>query len=161
MRSLLLLAALLISGACAPSIRHVPFLTEADCDRTPINLTRLGGVRITGRCINEGAVKALHITVSNDAASGSGNLQAFSLAFCGNAISVEAPEGWISRFEGNPEPDVDFQIRDEAQSFSIPPNKALDGFVIRLSRGWRRKSASGATWDNGVAANVMTHDWCK
>jgi len=157
-----LLAALSVSSACAPKMQQLEFFADADCGRTPVSLTRLEGIHITGRCTNEGAVKALHIKVGNNAATGRGNLQAFSLAFCGNAISVDTPEGWVSRFEGNPELDIDFQVRDEtAKSFSIPPSKTLDGFVIRLSHGWRRKTASSARWDNGVAGHVMSHDWCK
>src|SRR5688572_14549234 len=87
--------------------------------------------------------------------------QAFSLDFCGNVISVDVPKGWVSRVEGNPDLTIDFQIRDEAQPFSIPPGKSLDGFVIRLSPGWRRRAASTARWDSGATGNVMTHDWCK
>jgi hypothetical protein len=154
----LLLAALLLSCACTRSVRQLEFMRDGDCGRAPTNITTLGGIRIVGRCVKEGVGNALHLTVSNDATT---NLQAFSLDFCGNVISVDVPKGWVSRVEGNPDLAIDFQIRDEAQPFAIPPGKSLDGFVIRLSPGWRRRAASTARWDSGATGNVMTHDWCK
>jgi hypothetical protein len=157
----LLLGALSFSFACAPTVRHVEFLADADCSRAPVSVTRLEGLRITARCVDEGPAEALHLTVAN--ANGRGSLRAFNLEFCGTAISIDTPEGWIFRFlEKNPEPDIEFQIRDEAApSFSIPPNKSLDGFVIRLTPVWRRMAASCARWDELVEANGTTHDWCQ
>jgi hypothetical protein len=164
MRSVILLvAALTASFACAPTVRHAGFLKDADCGRNPLSLTTLEGIRVTGHCVDEGMVAALHMTVSNTAPSRHGSLKAFDLEFCGTAISVDTPKGWVFHFvETNPEPVIEFTVGNEtATSFSIPPGKALDGFVIRLSRGWRRKTASGARWDGWSTANGTTHDFCQ
>jgi hypothetical protein len=163
MRSVaLLVAALSAFLACAPTVRHVEFLKDVDCGRNPLSLTTLEGIRVTGHCVDEGTVKALHMTVSNTAPSRHGNLKAFDLEFCGTAISVGTPKGWAFQFvKTNPEPVIEFSVADEtAASFSLPSNGSLDGFVIRWSPGWRRKTASGAKWDDRATANGTTHDFC-
>ena len=121
----------------------------------------IDGAHVYAACRSSGSERIMEVSVNNMAGAEVGPLRDFSIGFCGSSvIAASAPEGWISKVEGDERQSVTWSLPDGlVATLGIPSHANAKGFLIRLKPGWRRSRSDSAWWgDSKIVAQSTIHD---
>jgi hypothetical protein len=134
-------------------------LVDSKCEAAWAPVLRgTAGFDIVGNCDGK-ASRLLNLAVTNT--SDAGRLHQFSLGFCGEILSANAPTGWtasvvrgVASF-GSP---ATVEWKANSSSGGLQRNDRTIGFSVTLRPGWRRAIAYDAVWENSGTGSGSPHD---